>query len=151
MQKNAHVDEVKSFMHAWTFACDVCLSMSLSVSVRICLSVFLYVANANLRPARIDLFRNIKLRMRIFIALELCCNCDCDFLLSRNQLWNIFCEGNLIRIFLSQRGDLCTITDFVVLSWTRHGREISFSPHNSQHIDANTDFPSNFCCVLDKS
>ena len=45
------------------------------------------------------------------------------------------------------RRNLCTITDFVF--FTRHGRDISFSfsPRNSQRIDATTDAQTHTHCT----
>ena len=56
--KNAHVDEFKWVMHACSYVyLSVCRCMYLVIRV---------TTIANLRPARIHLPRNIKLRLRVF-------------------------------------------------------------------------------------
>ena len=72
-------------MYVCTYVCMfVCIYVCLCPSVCLSVSVCLYVANANLRLAGINLFRNTRFRMRVLSALELICNCDCEFLLFKN-------------------------------------------------------------------
>ena len=76
---NTGVDAVREALIMKARTLSVCLCLSLSG-----FALQSQIANANLRPAGINLFRNIELRMRVLIAPELICNCECEFLL----FWN---------------------------------------------------------------